>query len=313
MILSIIITNYVLLKAVCVADSNSDPLKDYSLYKAFPKNENDLKLLISLERKYGVDLWSEPNRLLRPVLFTVSPESRQSVVKHLTEKRIDITLITNDLKKLVDNEREEISKISESFAADEVANFEAYHNYEKIAFILEEWKKKYPQNVKTRVIGVTWEKRSIYALKITGGKEGNKPIIFFECGIHAREWISPTTCLYFANTLLTNKSNQDTLLNKYDFHFVPVLNADGYAYTWTKKRDWRRNRFPGTIGHGACIGVDLNRNFDPEHCKEGSTKNLCLPSYCGTKAFSENETIAIRDYVKELTKNQTMKIYFAMH
>ncbi|RWS18547.1 carboxypeptidase B-like protein, partial [Leptotrombidium deliense] len=38
-----------------------------------------------------------------------------------------------------------------------------------------------------------------------------------------------------------------------------------------------------------------------------------LPNYCGTKAFSENETIAIRDYVKELTKNQTMKIYFAMH
>ncbi|RWS21151.1 Carboxypeptidase A2-like protein [Leptotrombidium deliense] len=303
-----------LLTAVCLA-SNSDPLWKHSAYKAFPKNEDDLKLLRSIWRKYGsnIDFWSEPNRLLHPVAFSVSPKVRERVVKNITQSGIKISLITKDLKEMVDAETEHLSKIVEAFGADEVTNFETYHAYEKIEQILESWKTKYPENVKTEVIGTTWEKRSIHAIRITDGKVEKTTIIFFECGIHAREWIAPATCLYFINILLGNKIDSESLLNKYDFYFIPVLNVDGYVHSWTTNRNWRRNRFPGTIGFGACHGVDLNRNFEPEHCNVQGVKNLCFQDYCGIGAFSEIESRALRNFINTLTKNKRIKVYFAIH
>lgn len=41
-------------------------------------------------------------------------------------------------------------------------------------------------------------------------------------------------------------------------YILPVMNPDGYEYSHTKDRMWRKNR----AWHGGqCVGVDLNRNF----------------------------------------------------
>lgn len=44
---------------------------------------------------------------------------------------------------------------------------------------------------------------------------------------------------------------------QYFRYFLPVVNPDGYEYTHTIDRLWRKNR----KGSGTCSGVDLNRNF----------------------------------------------------
>ncbi|KAH7982467.1 hypothetical protein HPB52_005104 [Rhipicephalus sanguineus] len=49
-----------------------------------------------------------------------------------------------------------------------------------------------------------------------------------------------------------------TLLQTFDFYIFPVVNPDGYAYTFTSDRLWRKNRSGGRRG---CRGVDPNRNF----------------------------------------------------
>lgn len=41
-------------------------------------------------------------------------------------------------------------------------------------------------------------------------------------------------------------------------HIVPILNPDGYEYTHTCDRMWRKNK---AKHGGVCVGVDLNRNF----------------------------------------------------
>lgn len=48
----------------------------------------------------------------------------------------------------------------------------------------------------------------------------------------------------------------DMLVN--DWVIVPVANPDGYEFSHTSNRMWRKNRFPATI---LCTGIDLNRNF----------------------------------------------------
>ena len=33
--------------------------------------------------------------------------------------------------------------------------------------------------------------------------------------------------------LIAEKNNADSLLNYFEFHILPLLNADGYEYSWT--------------------------------------------------------------------------------
>lgn len=43
------------------------------------------------------------------------------------------------------------------------------------------------------------------------------------------------------------------LVDQFEFTIVPVLNADGYAYTWEHNRMWRKNRQPTSIPF--CPGI----------------------------------------------------------
>lgn len=50
------------------------------------------------------------------------------------------------------------------------------------------------------------------------------------------------------------------MLQKIDFFIVPVLNPDGYIYSRTQRRFWRKNRSE----QNGTIGVNLLHNFDFE-------------------------------------------------
>ena len=40
---------------------------------------------------------------------------------------------------------------------------------------------------------------------------------------------------------------------------VPILNPDGYEYSWTDDRMWRKTRMPNP--GSPCVGTDPNRNW----------------------------------------------------
>ena len=48
------------------------------------------------------------------------------------------------------------------------------------------------------------------------------------------------------------------LLTAVDWYIIPLLNPDGYEWSQTKDRLWRKNRRPPP-GNSSCAGVDLNR------------------------------------------------------
>ena len=58
--------------------------------------------------------------------------------------------------------------------------------------------------------------------------------IFIDCGIHAREWVSPAFCLYVIDKLLD--TSESAMTEKFDFYIMPNANPDGYVYTWGKNR-----------------------------------------------------------------------------
>uniref|UniRef100_A0A915KP98 Peptidase M14 carboxypeptidase A domain-containing protein n=1 Tax=Romanomermis culicivorax TaxID=13658 RepID=A0A915KP98_ROMCU len=85
-----------------------------------------------------------------------------------------------------------------------------------------------------------------------------------EAGMHAREWATVNVALYVAYELVTNGEMRD-LLENLTWYIIPVVNMDGYDYSWRKDRTWRKNTVKcraDSLDCRACAGVDLNRNFD---------------------------------------------------
>ncbi|KAG0237637.1 Carboxypeptidase A4 [Actinomortierella wolfii] len=119
-------------------------------------------------------------------------------------------------------------------------------------------------------------------------------------GQHAREWIGPAVVTYLAKELILgyHKNKRITrILDQYEFTIVPVLNVDGYAYTWEHNRMWRKNREPTSVPF--CPGVDPNRNWGYKWNTGGSSGNPCNEGYHGPEAFSAAEPRMMADYIKK--------------
>ncbi|GFY59784.1 carboxypeptidase B, partial [Trichonephila inaurata madagascariensis] len=102
---------------------------------------------------------------------------------------------------------------------------------------------------------------------IIGASGYNKPALWIDSGIHAREWVSPATSLYIIEQLVKGYDTDPEmreLVDTFDWYIFPVINVDGYKYTWTFNRMWRKNRvLPRRFGTNPfCRGADPNRNFD---------------------------------------------------
>merc|ERR1712223_1157798 len=78
-----------------------------------------------------------------------------------------------------------------------------------------------------------------------------------------------------------------------DWYVAPLLNPDGYEYSHTNDRMWRKNRSPPPSG-SSCYGVDLNRNWDTIGFGLGATStNPCRETKAVAKAL-----LAIKDKVR---------------
>lgn len=176
-----------------------------------------------------------------------------------------------------------------------------YHPMSEIAGWMEQMVKDHPDVVTVVKYGKTYESRDISLLKIGLNTGKEKKAIWMDCGIHAREWIAPAFCQYFVREILqTYKTDakMEEMMKNVDFYVTPVLNIDGYIYTWENEttRLWRKNRSPGPK-NCSCYGTDLNRNFDANWGTVGVSFNCCSNTYPGTQPASEPEAKAVTDFV----------------
>ncbi|KAM3857148.1 carboxypeptidase B2 [Diretmus argenteus] len=190
--------------------------------------------------------------------------------------------------------------------------YERYHTLEDIYFWINKTTLEHPAMVTAILIGSSYEKRPLYVLKLSVEDKPNKKAIWLDCGIHAREWISPAFCLWFVQySLFYYKQNPDitSILDNMDVYVLPVMNPDGYRYTWTTNRMWRKNRSESP--DGACYGVDLNRNFDAKWCTEGASDKPCSEIYCGQFPQSEPESEAVANFLR--IHKDSVQLYLTIH
>ncbi|XP_072113034.1 carboxypeptidase B-like [Mobula birostris] len=274
-----------------------------------PGNEQHVQFLKTMSDTEKVDFWLPTWAELLMINSTadirVPAEWVSEILSELDKIGLKYEVLNENLQVLItDQLNETLSRAN--------YNYENYHSWEQI----EAWTAKIAENnpkLISRVeIGKSFEGRSIYLLWVGKRKGVVKPAIFMECGIHAREWISPAFCQWFVKEAVESHetgSPLKTLLNEFDFLVVPVVNVDGYSYTWTGNRFWRktRSRYPGNY----CTGTDANRNFAAKWCSTGASKHPCSSVYCGPSVESESEVKAVANFVREHVHH--IKAYLAFH
>uniref|UniRef100_A0A8D0KR95 Carboxypeptidase B2 n=1 Tax=Strix occidentalis caurina TaxID=311401 RepID=A0A8D0KR95_STROC len=166
--------------------------------------------------------------------------------------------------------------------------YENYHSMKEIYHWMEEVVKVHSDLLQKIYIGSSYEKRPLYVLKLSKSQEKPKSAIWIDCGIHAREWISPAFCLWF---IAKQKILMSFTFSHFDFYVMPVINVDGYEYTWRKKLRSKTVRFFVT-GEGA----------SPYECQE---------TYCGPYPESEPEVKAVARFVRD--HKDIIKAYITMH
>ena len=107
----------------------------------------------------------------------------------------------------------------------------------------------YPGLARISSIGTTHEGRPIDMVTASVNDGATRAGIVIDCGVHAREWVSPSFCMYALEQLLSG--GKMGMLGHFDFYIIPVLNPDGYQYSWTTNRMWRKNMRPVGAHAGA--------------------------------------------------------------
>ena len=140
-------------------------------------------------------------------------------------------------------------------------------------------------------VGASIEGRPILAVKIGESADSpTRPNVLFMATHHAREWVSTEVAMKMARWIADSLPRP--LLAQRDIWVIPVENPDGYQYSFTTDRLWRKNR---RANAGGSFGVDPNRNYPGfwGYDNAGSSPDPFSEVYRGTGPASEPETQAI--------------------
>ncbi|XP_072474350.1 carboxypeptidase B [Notamacropus eugenii] len=294
--------------ALASAHHSGEHFEGEKVFRVSIQDEKQVHLMHVLTDKVEVDFW-KPDSVsqIRPESktdFRVKADQVAEVEHFLEENGLTHEVLISDLNKLVTGQFDSLVRASGH-------SYEKYNSWEKIEAWTEQIAAENPNLVSRSVIGTTFEGRSMYLLKV--GKAGsNKPAIFMDCGFHAREWISPAFCQWFVREAVRTygtETKMTNILDKLDFYILPVFNIDGYVYTWTKSRMWRKTR--STNSGTSCVGTDPNRNFDAAWCETGASTSPCSETYCGSTVESEKETKALVKFIRQ--NLGSIKAYVTIH
>ncbi|NXH09549.1 CBPA1 Carboxypeptidase, partial [Bucco capensis] len=262
-------------------------------------NEEQVTLLRALaeQTELQLDFWRHPTSPGHPVDLRVPFCSLQAVKSFLESNSISYSIMIEDVQELVDEEKKTMMKARRVERSISTFDFASYHTLEEIYDWMDKLVDHHPSLVSKLQIGQSYENRPLYVLKFSSGG-WNRPAIWLDTGIHSREWITQATGVWTANKI-TEEYGQDpsvtTILDSMDIFLEIITNPDGFAFTHSSNRMWRKTR---SINAGSrCVGVDPNRNWDAGFAGSGSSSNPCSETYRGPHAHSEREVKAIVDFI----------------
>ncbi|NWR95600.1 CBPA1 Carboxypeptidase, partial [Furnarius figulus] len=303
----------VLLAALVAVATCTETFVGQQVLRVVPSSQEELQELQELQgmEHLQLDFWLSPRGLGDPVDIRVPFPSLQPVKAHLEARGVSYSIMIEDVQALLDEEQREMLRSSRRLPlSTSTFNYEAYHTLGEIYAFMDMLVAENPNLVSKLEIGRSTENRPLYVLKFsTGGTK--RPAVWIDTGIHSREWVTQASGVWFAKKIVDDHANKEgvaSILDTMDIFLEIVTNPDGFAYTQSTNRMWRktRSKHSGSI----CIGVDPNRNWDAGFGGPGASGNPCSETYHGPYANSEPEVKSIVDFVKA---HGNIKAFISIH
>lgn len=207
---------------------------------------------------------------------------------------------------------EETFSIYAAGAAPDITWFNSYHSIADHHQWISDLAAAYPNNAEVISAGKSVEGRDIKGIHIWGsGGKGSKKGVVWHGTVHAREWITTMVVEYAAFQLLTDAASA-SFKDTYDFYIFPIVNPDGFAFSQTSDRLWRKNR--QSTPSASCIGRDINRNW-PNHWDQraGASTQPCAQDYKGPSAGDGVETKALKAQLDSINAGKGLQLYMDIH
>nr|XP_008106759.1 PREDICTED: carboxypeptidase A6 isoform X3 [Anolis carolinensis] len=300
-----------------------EPLRRGALYgnryagdkviRIVPQNEKEAETLKIISQQLQVDLW-QPGSISyiskgSVTDVRVSRNNSQVFLPCLQQANIQYTVLISDLQKAVENQSGSRSRNRRSL---QEYSYEIYHSLEEIQDWMYQLNTTHSDLIHMFCVGKSYEGRPLNVLRLGKRSWGYKKAVWIDCGIHAREWIGPAFCQWFVKEALQTYQSDPAMrrmLNQLYFYIMPIFNVDGYHFSWTHDRFWRKTRSKNSRFH--CHGVDANRNWKVKWCDEGASLHPCDDTYCGPFPESEPEVKAVAHFLRKHRKQ--IKVYLSFH
>ncbi|GCB65353.1 carboxypeptidase A1-like [Scyliorhinus torazame] len=298
--------------ALLVAINAQRGFEGDQVFRITPRDEEQMVLVMSLEDQehLQLDIWRRPVKSDLIIDVHVPENSLQSFKVFLEHNGIQYSVMIEDLQVLVDDEKAKLEQVTMMERTTSSFNYGNYHTLDEIYSWMDSLAVEFPGLVEKQQIGTSFEGRPLYVLKFSTGGTG-RPAIWIDSGIHAREWVSPASAIWMAMKISSDYGRDPfitALLRKMDIYMEILVNPDGYVYTHTKNRMWRKTR--SLIPGKKCVGVDANRNFDAGFGGPGTSNNPCMETYHGPYPNSEPEVAAIVNFVQS---HRNIKSFVTIH
>ncbi|KAJ8919788.1 hypothetical protein NQ315_006317 [Exocentrus adspersus] len=292
---------------LCIQVSLAEKIR-YDNYKVFsltPRSADAVKALYEMEEMgmSGYNFWSRVGPVGTPVQVMVPPYKVGELEATAEKVGMDMEVMLGNVQEQIDAEARAETEEESGFG------WTKYNTLDEINDWLENITVQYAPNVTLLHVNHTYEGRSIVGVKVSFGPGNENRSVFIESTIHAREWITAATTTYILNELLSSENATiRNLAESHDWYFFPVFNPDGYEYTHTTDRMWRKTRVPHSI---LCSGADPNRNWDYYWNHGGTSGSPCTETFRGPQPFSEPCCRIMSEFITSI--GEQLVAYISFH
>jgi Ca2+-binding RTX toxin-like protein len=298
-----------------VSESNvSDPRSFQFVLNSKPTSDVTFEFNVDGEQLQPIEsLTFTPDNWNIPQIATVNAvadgidegEDQQSVID------IEIATADSDYQSLT------VEDVTASITDRTIPNYTSYRTVEATFGDLSQMATDNPTLASWTDIGDSYDKVTpggsegydIFSLEL-GNKSfdtgSDKPVLFVQSAIHAREYTTTELVTRFAEELMASygvDADKTWLLDYVDIRLVPIVNPDGRKFA-EQGYSWRKNTNPNPDNSENPVefpnyGVDLNRNYASKwgEIPGGASTDPASLTYQGPSPFSEPESQALRDYL----------------
>merc|ERR1712013_542117 len=233
----------VLLSLLSCLAATCSAVVDYSGHQVFRTRvttTEQAELLVELRHDY--DFWTEVG-VGRSVDILCGPDQVDHLTGELSRHGVQFSTMIEDVQKLA--EMAPMTKGTKNRSGHNM-DWTSYHPIEDMHSYLDYLETTF-DFVTTESLGKSYEGSDMRVAKVCKGGCGNKPAMW-------------------------NDGDHSDLTENLDWYILPVVNPDGYLFTQTDNRLWRKTRSPNG---GSCYGTDANRNWGFHWGTGGSSSDPC--------------------------------------